>query len=114
MINTHTRRCLLALVVLFAAARAAMASDFEALREFMQANVEDGRVLGCAAQVTQGGETIFLEAFGELDPAGTRDLETDDIVRIYSMSKAITTVAAMILMEDGKLGIDDPVSMYIP
>ena len=74
----------------------------------------NGRVLGCAAQVTQGGETIFLEAFGELDPAGTRDLETDDIVRIYSMSKAITTVAAMILMEDGKLGIDDPVSMYIP
>ena len=92
----------------------AYAQELEALKQFMQDAVARGEVLGCAAQVTQGGETIFLEAFGDLDPAGTRELEVDDIVRIYSMTKAITSVAAMALMEDGKRGIDDPVSMYIP
>ena len=114
MISPHTRRFLLAFMILLASAGTVFASDFGALRAFMQDNVDQGRALGCAAQVTQGGETIFLEAFGDLDPAGTRELDTDDIVRIYSMSKAITTVAAMALMEDGKLGIDDPVSKYIP
>ena len=71
-------------------------------------------VVGCAAQITQGGKTIFLESFGYLDPAGSRSLRTDDVVCIYSMSKSITTTAAMMLMEDGRLGLDDPVSMYIP
>ena len=92
----------------------ASAVNFEALRAFMESNVNDGRVVGCAAQVTKDGETVFLEAFGNLDPAATRELRTDDIVRIYSMTKAITSAAAMKLMEDGKLGIDDPVAMYIP
>ena len=92
----------------------ASAVDFGTLRQFMEANVDDGRVVGCAAQVTKDGKTVFLEAFGNLDPAASRELRTNDVVRIYSMTKAITTAAAMKLMEDGKLGIDDPVSMYIP
>ena len=71
-------------------------------------------VVGCAAQVTQGGKTIFLEAFGDLDPEGSRGLQTDDVVCIYSMTKAITSTAAMMLMEEGRLGLDDPVSKYIP
>ena len=95
-------------------AHIASANDFGTLRKFMESNVNDGRVVGCAAQVTKDGETVFLEAFGNLDPAESRELRTTDVVRIYSMTKAITTAAAMKLMEDGKLGIDDPVAMYIP
>ena len=84
------------------------------LDDWMQSLVDDGKVVGCAAQVTQGGETIFLEAFGDRSPRSEEDLSTDQIVRIYSMSKAITSTAIMQLVEQGKLGIDDPVSMYIP
>ncbi len=102
------------LLTILVVTHVASAVDFNALRNFMESNVQDGRVVGCAAQVTKDGETVFLEAFGNIDPAARRELRTDDIVRIYSMTKAITTVAAMKLMEDGKLGIDDPVSMYVP
>ena len=90
------------------------AQDFQPLRTFMEDTVGNGEVVGCAAQITQGGETIFLEAVGNLDPDGSRPLDTDDVVRIYSMTKAITTTAAMMLMEEGRLGLDDPVSKYIP
>jgi CubicO group peptidase (beta-lactamase class C family) len=86
-------------------------SDFHA---WMQQQVDDGRVVGCSAQVTRGGETIFLEAFGDRSPQSEDDLSIDQVVRIYSMSKAITSAAVMQLVEMEKLGIDDPVSMYIP
>jgi CubicO group peptidase (beta-lactamase class C family) len=84
------------------------------LVDWMQSLVDEEKVVGCAAQVTKGGETIFLEAFGDRSPRSEEDLSTDQIVRIYSMSKAITSTAIMQLVEQGKLGIDDPVSMYIP
>jgi len=114
MMQHKTYRLTLILLTLCTMVQAAVAEDFETLRAFMQSNLADERVVGCSAQVTMDGETIFLEAFGELDPAGTRELRTDDIMRIYSMTKAITSAAAVKLMEDGRLGIDDPVSMYIP
>jgi CubicO group peptidase (beta-lactamase class C family) len=89
-------------------------ADLPGLDKWMQQQVEQGKVVGCSAQVTQGGETIFLEAFGDRTPASSEDLTTEQIVRVYSMTKAITSTAAMQLVEQGKLGIDDPVSMYIP
>ena len=76
--------------------------------------MENEVVVECAAQITQGEKTIFLEAFGDLDPEASRELRTDDVVCIYSMTKAITSTAAMMLMEEGRLGLDDPVSKYIP
>jgi CubicO group peptidase (beta-lactamase class C family) len=90
------------------------AADLPGLGEWMEALVADGRVVGCSAQVTQGGETIFLEAYGDRTPESGDDLSADQIVRIYSMSKAITSTAVMQLVEQGELGIDDPVSRYIP
>ena len=100
------------LFVLFIALPATAA--LTSLVDWMQSLVDEGKVVGCAAQVTQGGETIFLEAFGDRSPRSEEDLSIDQIVRIYSMSKAITSTAIMQLVEQGKLGIDDPVSMYIP
>lgn len=107
-------RILPSFLLLLVAATIARAEDFAPLRRFMESSVEEGRVIGCAAQVTQDGRTIFLEAFGDVDTEGSRPLRVDDVVRIYSMTKAITTTAAMMLMEDGRLGLDDPVSKYIP
>jgi len=80
----------------------------------MEALVEEGKVVGCMAQITQDGETIFLEAVGDRSPESDEDVRTDQVIRIYSMTKAITSVAIMQLVEQGKLGIDDPVSIYIP
>ena len=89
-------------------------ADLAVLGAWMQKQVDEGRVVGCSAQVTQGGETIFLEAFGDRSPESDDALSINQVVRIYSMSKAITSTAVMQLVEQGKLGIDDPVSMYIP
>jgi CubicO group peptidase (beta-lactamase class C family) len=91
-----------------------LAGALPGLAKWMHTLVDDGQVVGCSAQVTQGGETIFLEAVGKRTPESDDALTTDQVVRIYSMSKAITSVAVMQLIEQGKLGIDDPVSMYIP
>lgn len=90
------------------------AAELPGLATWMQKQVDDGAVVGCSAQVTQGGETIFLEAFGDRTPESDDDLTTDQIVRIYSMSKAIVSAAAMQLVEQGTVGIDNPVSLYIP
>ena len=116
MMKSPTTRCALLLVLgtLTAFTGSSRAQEFAPLRTFMEDSVKDGVVVGCAAQVTQGGETIFLDAVGNIDPEGTRPLRTDDVVRIYSMTKAITTTAAMMLLEEGRLGLDDPVSRYIP
>ena len=89
-------------------------ADLKPLQEWMQALVEDGKVVGCMAQITQDGETIFLEAVGDRTPEFDEDVQVTQVIRIYSMSKAITSSAIMQLVEQGKLGIDDPVSMYIP
>ena len=116
MHTIFTRRLTLFMILLTAIVSSTPlhADDFVPLRTFMKESVDNEVVVGCAAQITQGGQTIFLEAFGDLDPEGSRALKTDDVVCIYSMSKSITTTAAMMLMEEGRLGLDDPVSSYIP
>ncbi len=90
------------------------ATPLTPLADWMRSLVAEGRVLGCAAQVTQDGKTIFLEAYGRRTPLAEEDVTTDQVVRIYSMTKAITSVAVMQLVEQGRLGLDDPVSRYIP
>ena len=60
---------------------------------------------GATVAITRNGKVVYLKSFGEF--------ENDSLIRIYSMSKPITVVAALILVEDGKLGLDDPVSKYL-
>ncbi len=71
-------------------------------------------VPGAVILVVRHGKTAMFDAEGLLDPAGTAPMKTDAIFRIYSMSKAITSVSAMMLVEQGKLSLDDPVSKFIP
>ncbi|MDP7574236.1 MAG: serine hydrolase [Phycisphaerales bacterium] len=98
---------------IFAIASLASAG-YDTLRDFMEALVEQGQVVGCMAEVTRNGDVTFLDAFGSYSPDSETPLGIDAVVRIYSMTKPITSLAAMILAEEGKLSLDDPVSKYIP
>ena len=64
--------------------------------------------------IQRKGETAYFNSFGIRDPGTKEPMTPDTIFRIYSMSKPITTVAAMMLVEEGKLLLDEPVSKYIP
>ena len=76
--------------------------------------VDQGTYNGVVALVEIGGERVVEEVHGLRSREPERPMEIDTIFRIYSMTKPITGVAAMMLTEEGKLGLDDPVSKYIP
>src|SRR5438309_3116883 len=75
--------------------------------------VATGKIPGAILLIQQHGKPVDLESFGVRDPASSQPMTPDTIFQIYSMSKAVTSVAAMMLVEDGKLSLDDPVSKYI-
>jgi len=81
---------------------------------FMGREVADQKLAGGIVIVSHGGKIGFFRAYGLQDREAQKPMTTNTIVRIYSMSKAITTAAALNLYEAGKLGLDDPVSKYIP
>jgi len=81
---------------------------------FMEREVADQKLAGGIVIVSHGGKIGFFRAYGLQDREAQKPMTTNTIVRIYSMSKAITTAAALNLYEAGKLGLDDPVSKYIP
>jgi CubicO group peptidase (beta-lactamase class C family) len=80
----------------------------------MRQYVADGRVAGVVTLVARGEEIIHLEAFGDADREAKRPMRTDTIFRIASMSKAVTSIATMILVEEGRVTLGDPVSKFIP
>ncbi len=80
----------------------------------VQAYVDDGRVAGVMTMVARRGHVVHWAATGMRDLAAGDPLEPDDIFRVYSMTKPITSVAVMSLVEDGAISLDDPVSRFIP
>ena len=80
----------------------------------MKRAVEEGRAPGIVTLVARSGKVVHHESFGHLDRERSVPMPRDAIFRIASMTKAITTVAAMMLMEEGRLLLDDPVSKFIP
>lgn len=79
----------------------------------MQA-VENGDIPGVVALVARNGKVVYHKAFGMADNESGREMKTDDIFRIASQTKAVTGTAVMILWEEGKFRLDDPISNYIP
>jgi CubicO group peptidase (beta-lactamase class C family) len=77
-------------------------------------DVAKGTIPGATLLILRNGKIALYESVGWLDPATKTPLPKDAIFRIYSMSKPITSVAAMILVEQGKLLLADPVQKYIP
>jgi CubicO group peptidase (beta-lactamase class C family) len=91
--------------------------DAERLRRIdrhFAAYVDDGRLPGWLALVSRRGEIAHLSAYGKRDLASGAPVETDTLFRIYSMTKPITSVAAMMLYEEGAFELTDPLSAYIP
>ena len=87
---------------------------FERLTRTLARHVEDGRLAGVASLVARDGEVVHFAATGLRDREQNLPLTRDTIFRIYSMTKPIASVAAMILVERGELLLGDPVSKYIP
>ena len=83
-------------------------------RSQLHAAVEAGEIAGGVHLVVMDGKTCHLEAAGVCDIEDQRPFKADTLLRIYSMTKPITSVAAMTLFEQGKFDLDDPVSKFIP
>jgi CubicO group peptidase (beta-lactamase class C family) len=69
---------------------------------------------GAVALVSRNGKTVYQKAFGIANPENNRVISENDIFRIASMTKAITSLAVLLLWEEGKFFLDDPISKYIP
>ena len=76
--------------------------------------IEDKKLPGAVMMVARKGKVVYVHALGVRDPKTGDPMRTDTIFRIYSMTKPITSVAAMILVEDGKLQLTDPVARWLP
>ena len=76
--------------------------------------VDKRRLAGATVAISRRGKVAYLKSFGQRDIEAKAPMTEDTIFRIYSMSKAITTAAALALVDDGKIQLDDPVSKYIP
>ncbi|WP_329253949.1 beta-lactamase family protein [Actinoallomurus sp. NBC_01490] len=76
--------------------------------------VDDGRLPGWLTLVSRRGEIAHLSAYGARDLGSGTPVETDTLFRIYSMSKPITSVAAMMLYEEGAFELTDPISRFLP
>lgn len=84
------------------------------LDAFIEQSVRKGDIPGAVLLVARNGKIVKWKAFGQADNTATRQLKRDDIFRIASQTKAITSTAVMMLWEQGKFQLDDPISKYIP
>ena len=89
-------------------------SRLERVTALFKADTEAKRVPGAVVMIARNGRVVYQEAFGQLDPATGAPMRIDSIFRIYSMTKPITGVAVLMLMEQGKIRLSDPVSRYLP
>ena len=80
----------------------------------LRTDSEKGQIPGAVLLVARQGKIALFESVGVLDPKSKAPMTKDAIFRIYSMSKPITSVAIMTLVEDGKIALGDPVAKYIP
>ncbi len=90
------------------------AAGLARLDSAMQAYVTDGKVAGVVVAVAKDGRLAHWKAFGLRSVEAKDPLEPNDLFRIYSMTKPITSTAIMMLVEAGKVGLDDPVAKYLP
>src|SRR6266436_9040338 len=82
--------------------------------DYIRNEIATGKIPGAILLIQQHGKPVYFKNFGVRDVATRLPMTADTIFRIYSMSKPIASVAAMMLVEDGKLSLDDPVAKYIP
>jgi len=90
------------------------AAQLTQITELLQANVDTGQIAGAVAAVARNGKLAYLQNIGWQDIEQQRAMRTDSIFQISSMSTPVTAVATLQLIEQGKIGLQDPVSAFIP
>lgn len=96
---------------------AALGFDADRLARFrpwMERHVEAGRIPGAQVVIARQGHVALHETTGLMDVEGARPWADDTLVRMYSMTKPVTSVALMMLYEDGLVHLDDPVDLFVP
>jgi len=76
--------------------------------------IKEGKLAGANVLVMRRGHIVYLESFGERDLENEKAMEKGTLFRIYSMTKAVTSAAALMLCEEGKMSLDDPVERFLP
>jgi CubicO group peptidase (beta-lactamase class C family) len=105
---------------LFAGAAAAAESQgfspagLERVTDYVQSAIDQGQYVGAVTLIAQRGQIVQLKALGYRDVARKDPMQPDSIFQIYSMTKPIVSAAALLLMDEHKLSLDDPVSRFIP
>ena len=89
-------------------------AGLERAADYIRNEIATGSIPGAILLIQQHGKPVYFENFGVRDVVTRLPMTPDTIFRLYSMSKPVTSVAAMMLVEDGKLRLDDPVAKYIP
>jgi CubicO group peptidase (beta-lactamase class C family) len=89
-------------------------AGLQRLGDYMRNEIATGKIPGAIVLIQQHGHPVYFEKFGVRDVKSRHPMTDDTIFRLYSMSKPVTSVAAMMLVEDGKLALGDPLAKYIP
>ncbi|HZD26292.1 MAG TPA: serine hydrolase domain-containing protein, partial [Alphaproteobacteria bacterium] len=82
--------------------------------DWMQSQVDRRRLPGLSVLVHRRGRTAYFETAGQMDVEAGKPVAADTIFRIFSMTKPITSVAAMMLYEEGRFQLDDPLGKFLP
>lgn len=86
----------------------------ERIDQMLQESVKEGQIPGGVALIARNGKIVYHKAFGQSDVEQQKAFQKNDIFRIASQTKAITSTAVMMLWEEGRFRLDEPISKYIP
>jgi CubicO group peptidase (beta-lactamase class C family) len=86
----------------------------ERLGHALRTEIEEGRLPGAVVAIARRGRIVYHEAFGRVKPAAEAPMTKDAIFSVASMTKPLATVAALMLIEDGRLLLSDPIGKYLP
>ena len=90
------------------------AKKLERIREALAKEIDQGKLPGAVVLVARKGKLVYADAVGFQDKAEGKAMTLDSVFRIYSMTKPLVSVAAMMLVEEGKIQLTDPVSKFLP
>src|SRR5271169_4402803 len=96
------------------ASRSFSRAGLDRVGDYLKNEIATGKIPGAIVLIQQHGKPVYFGKFGVRDVATQLPMTDDTIFRLYSMSKPVTSVAAMMLVDDGKLALADPVAKYIP
>jgi CubicO group peptidase (beta-lactamase class C family) len=90
------------------------AKKLERIREALKGEIDQDKLPGTVVMVARKGQLVYADAVGFQDKSAGKAMALDSVFRIYSMTKPLVSVAAMMLVEDGKIQLTDPVAKFLP